>query len=99
MESEKKAQRPREYKALRSEDLADETGSDYTSDSDGRSECSPESANPHSEKGEAFSFPFDETMAPSSQWNTIETYLDPKYITLESRPQSADIPDFAENSE
>lgn len=90
MEAEKKATKSGRSKASKYEDSFYDTGTDETSPSDAKSDYSPDSVNQVSEQGEDFSFPFEgDSVPPPGQWNSIDNYLDPKYMSnLNARRQS-----------
>jgi hypothetical protein len=90
MEAGKKATKGGRSKAYKHEDSFYDTGTDETSPSDGKSDYSPNSVNQVSEQAEDFSFPFEgDSVPPPAQWNSIDNYLDPKYMSnLNARPQS-----------
>lgn len=90
MEAEKKATKSGRDKVSKHEDSLYNTGTDETSPSDAKSDCSPDSVNQVSEQDEDFNFPFEgDSLPPPGQWNSIDNYLDPKYMSnLNARRQS-----------
>lgn len=100
MEAEKKAPKSRRSKASKHEDSLDDTGTDETSPSDGRSDYSSGSVNQVTEQDENYGFPFEgDSVPPSGQWNTIDNYLDPKYMSSLNVRRQSNVRQFNTESE
>ncbi|MDN6194553.1 MAG: hypothetical protein L0I88_05900 [Alkalibacterium sp.] len=100
MEAEKKAITSGRSKASKYEDSFYDTGADETSPSDAKSDYSPDSVNQVYDQGEEFNFPFGRDSVPhSGQWNSIDNYLDTKYMSNFNARRQSNVRQFNTESE